>query len=117
MILFGAFDRHNLGDLLFPHIVSALLCEQQTLFAGLVQRDMREYGGHQVDALAELIPQLAGQPIKLIHVGGELLDCDLYQAAIMLQSVPRAAQLIRCYDTDAIAGLCWAQQQLGLTGW
>jgi hypothetical protein len=24
LILFGAFDRHNLGDLLFPHIVAAL---------------------------------------------------------------------------------------------
>ncbi len=25
VILFGAFDRHNLGDLLFPHIVASLL--------------------------------------------------------------------------------------------
>ncbi len=90
LILFGAFDRHNLGDLLFPHIISALLPEAQPQFAGLAQRDMRADGGHQVLALADLIRQYAGQPVRLIHVGGELLDCDLYQAAIMLQSAPEA---------------------------
>lgn len=114
LILFGAFDRHNLGDLLFPHIISALLPEAQSLFAGLAQRDMRAYGGHRVLALADLIRQHAGQPVRLIHVGGELLDCDLYQAAIMLQSAPEARQLIRRYDADPSAGLRWAQQQLGL---
>lgn len=114
LILFGAFDRHNLGDLLFPHIISALLPEAQPLFAGLVQRDMRAYGGHQVLALADLIRQHAGQPVRLIHVGGELLDCDLYQAAIMLQSTAEARQLIRRYDADPSAGLRWAQQQSGL---
>lgn len=114
LILFGAFDRHNLGDLLFPHIISALLPEPQPLFAGLAQHDMRVYGGHQVLALADLIRQHAGQPVSLIHVGGELLDCDLYQAAIMLQSMPEAPQLIRRYDADPSAGLRRAQQQLGL---
>jgi len=24
-VLFGAFDRHNFGDLLFPHLMAALL--------------------------------------------------------------------------------------------
>lgn len=114
LILFGAFDRHNLGDLLFPHIISALLPEAQPQFAGLAQRDMRADGGHQVLALADLIRLYAGQPVRLIHVGGELLDCDLYQAAIMLQSAPEATQLIRHYDADHAAGLRWAQQQLGL---
>lgn len=114
LILVGAFDRHNLGDLLFPHIICALLPEAQPLFAGLAQRDMRAYGGHQVLALADLMRQHAGQPVRLIHVGGELLDCDLYQAAIMLHSAPEARQLIRRYDADPSAGLRWAQQQLGL---
>ena len=114
LILFGACDRHNLGDLLFPHIVSALLPEPRPLFAGLAQRDMRVYGGHQVMALADVAQQCAHQPVKLIHVGGEVLDCDLYQAAVMLQSAPEARQLIRHYDADPTAGLRWAQQQLGL---
>lgn len=37
LILFGAFDRHNLGDLLFPHIVAELLPERQPVFAGLMR--------------------------------------------------------------------------------
>lgn len=114
LMLFGAFDRHNLGDLLFPHIVSALLPQRELRFAGLAQRDMTAYGGHQVSAISDLIPHLGQQPVSLIHVGGELLDCDLYQAAIMLQNAPEAAQLIRRYDADPAAGLRWAQQQLGL---
>ena len=34
-ILFGAFDRHNFGDLLFPYIAAALLPDTPVLFAGL----------------------------------------------------------------------------------
>ncbi|MBE0547855.1 MAG: polysaccharide pyruvyl transferase family protein, partial [Rubrivivax sp.] len=35
IILFGAFDRHNLGDLLFPHIAAALLPGRTLVYAGL----------------------------------------------------------------------------------
>ena len=34
-ILFGAFDRHNFGDLLFPHVTARLLGRSVLLFAGL----------------------------------------------------------------------------------
>lgn len=47
-ILFGAFDRHNLGDLLFPHVAAALLPGRELLFAGLADRDLRALGGHRV---------------------------------------------------------------------
>ena len=45
LILFGAFDRHNFGDLLFPHIATALLPGRELRFAGLALRDLRPYGG------------------------------------------------------------------------
>jgi len=32
-VLFGAFDRHNFGDLLFPHLLTALLPGQPFSFA------------------------------------------------------------------------------------
>lgn len=47
-------------------------------------------------------------------MGGELLDCDLYQAAIMLQTPADASASIARYDSDLRGGLSWAQQQTGL---
>jgi hypothetical protein len=35
IILFGAFDRHNLGDMLFPHVLAAMLAPQAVVHAGL----------------------------------------------------------------------------------
>lgn len=81
VILFGAFDRHNLGDLLFPHIAAALLPGQDLVFAGLADRDLRPFGGHAVAALSRLA---AEPPATLIHVGGEILTCTAWQAAVML---------------------------------
>lgn len=79
-VLFGAFDRHNLGDILL-----ALIAERETsgpvVFAGLAARDMTPFGGPRVVPLAEAV---AGAPVRLVHVGGELLDCDAAQAAHML---------------------------------
>jgi Polysaccharide pyruvyl transferase len=76
-VLFGAFDRHNLGDILLAAVAvaenSAAAC------AGLAERDMTSCGGPRVAALASF-----AEPLRLIHVGGELLDCDAAQAAYML---------------------------------
>lgn len=84
VILFGAFDRHNLGDLLFPHIVGALLPGRPLVFAGLAARDLRPFGGHAVVALSQLALPAQDPPHTLIHVGGEILTCDAWQAAVML---------------------------------
>ena len=60
-ILFGAFDRHNFGDLLFPHIAAALLPDTPVLFAGLAAVDLRQYGGHQVQSLPRLAAEVTVQ--------------------------------------------------------
>lgn len=106
-VLFGAFDRHNFGDLLFPHLMTALLPERAFAFAGLVERDLRAFGGHRVRALG------AERPLQLIHAGGELLTCTAWQAAVMLLDPAEAAAAIARYDADPVAAAVWAADQLG----
>jgi hypothetical protein len=76
-VLFGAFDRHNLGDILLAAVAAAET--GGALCAGLAERDMTPCGGPRVLPLETL-----REPIRLIHVGGELLDCDAAEAAWML---------------------------------
>jgi len=104
--LFGAFDRHNFGDLLFPHLLEALLPGRSFAFAGLAARDLRPFGGHHV------IP-LTARPSQLIHAGGELLTCTAWQAAVMLCEPAEAAEAISRYDADPVAAAAWAARQLG----
>jgi hypothetical protein len=114
-ILFGAFDRHNFGDLLFPHIVAALLEEKNLLFAGLAESDLRSCGGHQVRALAQLAAQCGERPVNIIHVGGELLTCNAWEAAVMLLPPPRAQKAIARFDAHTEEALEWARGKLGVS--
>lgn len=76
-VFFGAFDRHNLGDILLAHMAAAEIGDGA--FAGLATRDLTAWGGQRVSPLDSFTT-----PLTLIHVGGELLDCDAAQAAHML---------------------------------
>jgi len=110
--LFGAFDRHNFGDLLFPHLLTALLPGRCFEYAGLALRDLRRFGGHRVlplDSLGAL------RPAHLIHAGGEILTCSAWEAAVMLLDRAAAAQAIARYDDDHAAAAAWAASQLGTT--
>ncbi|MCQ4347343.1 polysaccharide pyruvyl transferase family protein [Pseudomonas stutzeri] len=113
-LLFGAFDRHNFGDLLFPHLVAALLPDRRLRFAGLAGRDLRPWGGHRVEPLAALAERWRGQPVDLLHVGGELLTCDAWEAAVMLLPRNRAPTTVARFDGKPLERLDWARQQLGL---
>lgn len=105
-VLFGAFDRHNVGDLLFPHLLEALLPGRSLGCAGLVARDLRPLGGHRVMPLA---PGAA----HLVHAGGELLTCTAWQAAVMLQSPREAAEVVARYDAHPDVAAAWAARTLG----
>ena len=105
-VLFGAFDRHNFGDLLFPHLLAALLPGRAFEFAGLAERDLRDFGGHPVTPLA------AGAA-QLIHAGGELLTCTAWEAAVMLLDPADAAAVIARFDGDPAAAAAWAARQIG----
>lgn len=115
IILFGAFDRHNFGDLLFPHVVAALLPRRKLIFAGLAERDLRRFGGHRVRALARLAEQWGSRPVDLVHVGGELLTCTAWQAAVMLMPCDRAQETIARFEARPHAGMEWARGMLGLS--
>lgn len=114
-ILFGAFDRHNFGDLLFPHIAAALLKRNDLIFAGLADRDMSHLGGHRVQALAGLAANWGKRPANIIHVGGELLTCTAWQAAVMLQPLDEIQATIAHFDRHPEERLEWIPSQLGIS--
>ncbi|MDR5856370.1 polysaccharide pyruvyl transferase family protein [Caballeronia sp. LZ062] len=103
VIIFGAFDRHNFGDMLFAHVAERLLAERRPdakpVFAGLAARDMRAYGGHDVADLAALAGRWRDKPVTLVHAGGELLTCDAWDAAVMLGDPEDAQTRIARYGT------------------
>lgn len=105
-VLFGAFDRHNFGDLLFPHLLEALLPGRTFEVAGLAARDLRAFGGHRVAPLSEC-------PAQLIHAGGELLTCSAWEAAVMLLDPADAPGIVARYDGDPAVAAAWAARRLG----
>jgi hypothetical protein len=114
IILFGAFDRHNLGDMLFPHVLATLLAPRPVVFAGLVERDHRPWGGHRVAALPKLAEAWGDGPAHLIHVGGELLTCNTFEAAVMVQPPQEAVRITARYESSPEAGMAWAKSHLGI---
>ncbi|RJF95189.1 polysaccharide pyruvyl transferase family protein [Noviherbaspirillum saxi] len=114
VILFGAMDRHNFGDLLFPHVLGELLQEPKSCCAGLVERDLRNEGGHHVRRLTEAIAAQHGSPFYLIHVGGEVLTCGVWEAAVMLLPDAEATAAIRQFAVDRLARPAWAQGFFGI---
>jgi hypothetical protein len=112
-IVFGAFDRHNFGDLLLPHIVQALCPGRELVFAGLAARDLRAFGGHRVAAIAELAAAWGERPATLWHAGGEVLTCDAWTAAAMLLPPDGAPATIAWLGRDADARRAWVRRTLG----
>jgi len=113
LILFGPCDRHNFGDLLFPHIAAALLPGRELIVAGLAARDLRGYGGHAVRALGEVQATLGTQPVDLLHIGGEILTCTAWQAAVILLAPPEAPALITYLEQRPAERTAWLQRVLG----
>jgi hypothetical protein len=113
LILFGAFDRHNFGDLLLGEVAAAHLSDVPVVFAGLAERDLSAFGGRHVVAVASLAEEWADQPADMVQTGGEVLTCSAYEAAVMLLDPAAAAAAIARYDGDPAARLQWAQSMLG----
>ena len=113
LILFGAFDRHNFGDLLLAHVAAALLPGRELHFAGLAERDLRGWGGHRVHALPDLLAELAPRRPDLLHVGGEILDCSAWQAAVMLLPPQQAQAVIAYLEPRAQERADWVARMTG----
>lgn len=112
LVLFGAFDRHNFGDLLLAHCAAARYRPRESVFAGLAARDLSAFGGHRVESLANVLEALRDEPVDLVHVGGEVLTTTAWEAAVMLQTPVDAAAAIVAYDRDPTARRDWAARTL-----
>jgi len=114
-LVFGAFDRHNLGDMLFAHVVAALAPRRERLvFAGVAECDLRRWGGHFVRAIADIAAADGDELTDVIHAGGELLTCDTWQAAVMTRAPEEAAHAIRRFESRPAERLGWGRQTLGI---
>ena len=100
LILFGAFDRHNLGDLLLGRIAAALAARlapgRPLLWAGLAERDLRAAGGARVrrlDAIADRIR---------------------HRHRLQPARPAQAEALIAAHDRDLGGRDAWARHHLGI---
>lgn len=114
VILFGAFDRHNFGDLLLAEISASVLQHRPLVFAGLAKRDLTAFGGREVRSIAEVAREWGEQPAEVVETGGEILTCSLYEAAVMLLSKEAAGRAIAFHDVDQGARQAWSEELLGL---
>ncbi|MDP1682486.1 MAG: polysaccharide pyruvyl transferase family protein [Burkholderiales bacterium] len=113
IVLFGPFDRHNLGDLLFAQVLRALLPKRELGYAGLARRDLRAFGGVKTQPLSELIQDQA--PLHLIHAGGETLSCEAWEAAAMLLPPEDARAATARYGMATLTEQNrWAKTQIGV---
>ena len=73
-ILYGAFGRHNLGDMLFPYIVECLLKENNIKskieYCDINKIDMKVHGGNSVKSITEFFEYK--DKLNIISVGGHI---------------------------------------------
>ena len=114
LILFGAFDRHNFGDLLLARCAAAG-ARGEIVFAGLAARDLRTVDGYRTLALADAVAAFGNEDADFVHVGGELLTTTAWEAAVMLQPPTDASRIVTLHDRNPDARAAWARSVLGTT--
>lgn len=83
IILYGAFDRHNYGDLLFPLIMKRVieqeLPQKKVLISGLINSDLSRYGALPTVSIRKALKN--SQPnATIILAGGDVVACDWQSA-------------------------------------
>lgn len=81
-ILFGAFERHNFGDLLMGFAFERLLSQKgvKTIHASILDNDLSPYGGTRVHSIFSLLANGMDPDIPILHVGGETGSCTFLEA-------------------------------------
>jgi len=94
LLIYGAFGRHNLGDMLFPWIIYEYLrvegVECDVEYADLLPRDMRYMGGHYVKGISDFFD--CPQEVNLFVAGGEVGRCGLLEALGFLEPTAQDVQ-------------------------
>ena len=82
--MYGAFDRFNYGDLLFPIVIQKALDErlgeQHYAYYGLIDSDLTRFGGVPTTAIRRRLRAVppANQKDVFIIAGGEILSTSMY---------------------------------------
>lgn len=76
--LYGAFGRHNFGDMLFPHIITNFLNEEKVsydkiTYCDILSSDMTYCGGHNVVSITKMFEEKLD---CIMLVGGEITSCN-----------------------------------------
>jgi polysaccharide pyruvyl transferase WcaK-like protein len=83
IILYGAFDRHNYGDLLFPLIMGRVINQQypdkKVVVAGLINSDLSKYGAPKTVAINKALKS-SKPDATIILAGGDVVACDWQSA-------------------------------------
>lgn len=100
IILFGAFDRYNYGDFLFPLILTKAIHDrngqQELFYAGQIFSDFSSLGGFRVKPL-NYLKELLGENVDIIHVGGEILTCSSKFMMFMNLPQPYASTMAKMF--------------------
>ncbi|OGX51385.1 MAG: hypothetical protein A2267_02430 [Omnitrophica WOR_2 bacterium RIFOXYA12_FULL_38_10] len=83
MIIYGAFDRHNYGDLLFPLVLDRLIKEKtynKIYIAGLINSDLTKYGSLKTFSIKKVLKE-SNEKAAVILGGGDIIGCD-WQSAV-----------------------------------
>jgi hypothetical protein len=94
-------------------VLAASAPQREVICAGLVARDLRRFGGHRVEQVARVVARLRGEPFTLVHVGGEILTCDAFAAAVMLQRRALCTAAIDHLERSDGARAAWVRRTLG----
>ncbi|MEM9292017.1 MAG: polysaccharide pyruvyl transferase family protein [Acidobacteriota bacterium] len=100
VVIAGAFDRFNYGDLLFAHTATAALreaglseAEVEIQYGALRDADLRSVGGVEAFSLDSILAGAPKRPTALVVAGGEVLHARWTDAYSALTSAPQAIAL------------------------
>ena len=113
--IYGAFDRFNYGDLLFPLIIKNSLDERidniQFEYYGLINSDFTEFGGVKTNAINELFKKKSNAKKEVIIVaGGEIIYSNWFftlQSLIKNKYIRKANdKLLAIFGKEFIDKVC-----------
>ncbi|WP_426369349.1 polysaccharide pyruvyl transferase family protein [Pseudocolwellia sp. HL-MZ7] len=102
IILYGAFDRHNYGDLLFPlimeRVINDLHPKKKVLIAGLINSNLSKYGARKTITIKKAL-KMSKNDATLILAGGDVVACDWQSAYgyLLPKSLFPLYERIACY--------------------